>query len=274
MKLIHLFRKISKNARVLPDFIIIGAMKCGTSSLINYLREHPYVKIPLYQKEVHFFDRNFQKGINWYRSFFPSKISKYYITRCKKTSFLTGEKSPIYIFHPLVAKRLNKTLPNVKIIILLRNPVNRAYSHYNHSVRNGREPLSFEEAIKTEPERLRGEKNKIIKLKNYKGLKYSRYSYLLRGHYLEQIKEWFKYFPREQLLIIKSEDLFKTPQIVMNEVYNFIGIPKFKHDKFEKKFSRPYEKLKEETRQDLIKYFKPYNEKLYKYLGVEFDWES
>ncbi|MFX1500829.1 MAG: sulfotransferase domain-containing protein [Promethearchaeota archaeon] len=274
IKLIQLFRKLSRNTRILPDFVIIGAMKCGTSSLINYLTQHPYIKIPLFQKEVHFFDRNFDKGINWYRSFFPSRIYKYIFTKIKKRNFLTGEKSPLYIFHPLVPKRLYKTLPNSKIILLLRNPVNRAYSHYNHSVRNGRDKLTFEEAIKLEPERLKGEKNKILKFKNYRSIKYSSYSYLSRGHYLEQIKEWRRYFPKQQILIIKSEDLFKTPQVVMNKVYDFLNIPRFKHQKFKKIFSRTYQKMNEETKQELVKYFKPYNEKLYEYLNENFGWEE
>ncbi|MFW9773019.1 MAG: sulfotransferase domain-containing protein [Candidatus Heimdallarchaeota archaeon] len=272
--MINLFRKLTNNARVLPDFIIAGAMKSGTSFLINFLSEHPYIKIPAYQKEIHFFDNHFYNGINWYKSYFPTKISRQFYRKFKKINFITGEKSPYYIFHPLVPQRIYSLLPKVKIIILLRNPVKRAYSHYNHSVRNKRENLTFEEAIKKETERLKGEKDKIIKSRKYRSRKYANYSYLTRGIYVNQIKNWYKYFPKEQILVIKSEEMYRYPQDVMNRVYEFLGLPKMKHKQFKKVFSHEYTKMDEKMSEYLKEYFKPYNLQLYDYLNVDYNWEE
>lgn len=274
IRLIILFRKLTKSARILPDFIIVGAMKSGTSFLINYLSEHPYIKIPEYQKEIHFFDNHFYDGINWYKSYFPTKISKQFNKKFKKINFITGEKSPYYIFHPLAPQRIHSLLPKVKIIILLRNPVKRAYSHYNHSVRNNRENLTFEEAIEKEPERLKGEKDKIIKNRKYRSKKYTYYSYLTRGIYIKQIKNWYKYFPKEHILVIKSEEMYRNSQEVMNKVYEFLGLPKMKHEQFQKVFSHEYTKMDEKTNKYLKEYFKPYNQQLYDYLNVDYNWEE
>lgn len=249
-------------------------MKSGSTALSNYLMQHPYIKIPVYQKEVHFFDVNFQRGISWYKSFFPTKFYKYFMEKFKTHKLLTGEKSPYYIFHPHAPIRIFSILPNVKIIILLRNPVNRAYSHYQHSKRNKRESLSFEEAIKVEPERLKGELDKMINSKTYKSYNYGHYSYLSRGIYINQIKLWFEHFPKEQVIILKSEDLFENPQSVLNRIYEFLDIPKIRHKGFKKIFTHEYEKINKKTREYLKDYFRPYNEQLYEYLGLDFNWED
>jgi hypothetical protein len=272
-KIIELFRKITRNTRVLPDFVLIGAMKSGTTALIHYLSEHPSIKLPLFQREVHFFDGNFYRGVKWYKSFFPTKIYKSFITKFRNQSFLTGEKTPLYIFHPLAPQRLYSVLPNVKLILLLRNPMIRAYSHYQHSVRNGRENLSFEDAIKEEETRLMGELDKIIQSNTYKSYNYNHYSYLARGRYIEQVKRWFKYFPKEQILIIKSENLFQYPQRTMNEIYEFLEIPKVRHREFKKIFAHKYTKISEKTKSELKEYFKPYNIQLSEYVGIDFNWD-
>ena len=172
--------------RLLPDFIIIGVQRCGTTSLYCNLVQHPNI-FPAFVKEVHFFDIDFIKGINWYRPHFPSRLYKYYITRICKQGFITGEASPSYIIHRL-AKRISKILPRVKIIILLRNPIYRAYSHYCHQVRKRRETLSFKHAIEKEAERLNGEAEKILQNENYNSFNHRRFSYLARGIYVDQLK--------------------------------------------------------------------------------------
>ncbi len=117
------FRASTHSLRLMPDFIIIGAMRGGTTSLYSYLTEHPSIG-SAYMKEIHFFDVFFNKGLYWYRSQFPSSVQKYYAEHVQKRSFITGEASPYYLFHPHAPKRIAKTLPQVKLIVLLRNPVN------------------------------------------------------------------------------------------------------------------------------------------------------
>src|SRR2546423_13513556 len=128
---INLFRRLTHKIRIIPDFLIIGGQKCGTTSLYYYLIEHPNIA-PAVRKQMHFFDNRFKKGFGWYKSNFPTIFSKWYKTFLHKQKFVSGEATPYYLFHPLAASRVHQFLPDVKLIVLLRNPVNRAYSHYNH----------------------------------------------------------------------------------------------------------------------------------------------
>ncbi len=263
---VFLHRLLTSHIRVLPDFIIIGAQRCGTTSLYNYLSQHPCV-VPALVKEVHFFDINFHKGIHWYRSHFPTFLEKY------KQNIITGEASPYYIFHPHAARRIFKIIPQVKLIVLLRNPVDRAYSHYHHEVRIGAETLSFEEAIEKESERLKGEIKKMLENENYYSFNHQHYSYLSRGIYIDQIKVWMSLFPKEQILIIKSEDFYANPSAVFRRVLEFLNLPIWEPKEYKKFNYANYPKMNPATRKRLIKFFEPYNQKLYEYLGVNFGWD-
>lgn len=245
-----------------PDFIIIGAQKSGTTPLYFFIKQHPQV---VYKKgEVHFFDLMFHKGTGWYKRRFDPRPTQ---------NHLIGDKSPYYMIHPLVPKRIRNLYPDVKIVAILRNPVDRAYSHYWHNVRHGRETLSFEEAIKAEPERLKGEKWKIIHDPAHKGENYRHFSYLKRGVYVEQLKHWLRFFPKEQIFIISSSDLRTKPDVVMSDLFAFLGVagqtlPKYKNR------SHKYEPMDPQMRQQLVDYFKPYNKKLEDLLGRKFDWDK
>ena len=154
------FRVSTNPLRMMPDFIIIGTQKGGTTSLYRYLIEHPCVA-PIYIKEPHFFDIYFYKGLQWYRAHFPTAVEKYYARHIQKHDLITGEASPYYLFHPQAARRVAKTLPKARLIVLLRNPIDRAYSQYQHQTRqDGVEPLTFEEALECEEKRLAGEEEK------------------------------------------------------------------------------------------------------------------
>lgn len=205
MKWTHPIRMRTSSIRTLPDFIIIGGMKCATTALYFYLAKHPKV-IPAVRKEVHFFDSHYSKGLDWYRGHFPFYRNYIPIVSSSK-EFITGEASPNYMIYPHAPKRIAETLPKAKLIVVLRNPVDRAYSHYKHQVRVGKETLSFEEAIDREDERIEGELEKMIEDETYVSLKYSLFSYLHRGIYVDQLKAWFNYFKREQILILETENL-------------------------------------------------------------------
>ena len=271
----YFYRLSTCYLRVLPDFLIVGAQKCGTSSLYRNLVKHPSV-IPAFVKEVHFFDnsRNFQRGVGWYKAHFPFLLYKYYSTHICKNDFLTGEASPFYMFHPHAPKRISELLPGVKIIIILRNPVDRAYSHYHHEVKREREILSFEDAIKMEGERLQGEFDKIIKDENYTSLNYNCYAYLLRGIYVDQLKRVYNYFNKSQVLILKSEDFFKDSQAAIEKVLQFLGLPGWQPKNFKKANVGSYPKMNSATRNWLLNYFEPHNHKLYEYLGINFSWNK
>lgn len=249
----------------LPDFIIIGAQKAGTTFLYHLLSQHPYVE-PATKKEVHYFDTGFDKGMDWYRSHFPLQKGR------EEQRVLTGEASPYYLFHPHAARRAAQTVPDVKLIALLRNPVDRAYSDYQHKVREGRERLGFQEAIETEEERLRGEREKMINDEHYQSPEYRRFSYLSRGVYADQLKEWHEFFDREQLLMLESEDLFKDPHKTFGRVLEFLNLPDWQPEVSDVRNEGEYEPLDPLIRRQLEEYFEPHNQRLNEYLGEDFGW--
>src|SRR2546423_14798695 len=143
-------------ARPLPSFLILGAQKAGTTALYAYLRWHPGVTGPAW-KEVSYFDRHYRRGVHWYRGHFPLRPG----------DRLVGEARPGDPLHPLPPERVRATVPDAKLIALLRDPVDRALSHYHHEVALGREPPTFEEAIEAEPERTRGEEERLARVPGY-----------------------------------------------------------------------------------------------------------
>lgn len=271
------FRASTNSLRLMPDFIIIGAMRGGTTSLYRYLTDHPQIG-SAYMKEVHFFDVYYHKGLSWYRSQFPSSVQKYYAERVQKHTFVTGEASPYYLFHPHAPQRIAKTLPQVKLVVLLRNPVSRAYSHYYHEVAGGHETLSFEEAIDREEERIGKEVEKLAGNGRYVSFNHRHFSYLSRGIYVDQLKVWMELFPKEQFLILKSEDFYADPAAGLKQVLQFINVPdvgiKDLKEEYEQLNTTKPPKMEPTTRKRLMEYFEPHNTRLYDYLGVDFGWEK
>lgn len=266
------FRCYTSSIRLLPSFIIIGAQRAGTTSLFKYMCQHPNLVSPL-GKEIHFFDLNYEKGLSWYRSRFPVK-NRSFLPEIRKArnDLITGEASPYYIFHPLVPERIKRHFPEIKLIVLLRNPVDRAYSHYDHQRRQGRESLSFEEAIEKEESRLSGEKEKIHEKENYSSFAYRRFSYIKRGEYANQLESWFDLFPREQILVIWSEEFFSEPQAKLNSAFTFINQPEAEID-VEKKYNQgEYEPMSGSTREKLREHFEPHNRRLESLLNRELPW--
>jgi hypothetical protein len=258
--------------RLMPDFIIIGAQKCGTTSLYKYLTQHPCV-MRSYAKEVHFFDNNFEKGITWYRAYFPSFFYTYSLERIRGQDCITGEATPYYIFHPLVPKRIAETIPQVKLIMMLRNPVDRAYSHYSHEVRRGNETLSFEEAIKREGERLSGEVSRIQLDRGYYSFNHQHYSYLARGIYVDQLEAWMDLFPRGQILIMRSEDFYSDPQETLRQAIAFLDLPSWEPKEYGRFNIGKYPNMNPAIRNHLLDYFAPHNQRLSEFLGVDIDWD-
>lgn len=274
-----LYRSITCPIRLLPDFLIIGTQRGGTTSLYNYLVDRPGVGHASV-KELHFFDKKFHKGPLWYRAHFPTRIQKYCFERSRKEVFVTGEASAYYIFHPHAPKRVAKLIPGAKLIILLRNPVDRAYSQYNFEVELGRETLSFEDAIANEEARIRKEREKILADEKYVSFDHSRYSYLARGIYIDQLVAWMKHFPRSQFLILRSEDFYADPVTALEQTSKFLNLPELAPDERTKKYKlhnynqTPYPKMDPATRKRLIEYFEPHNQRLYDFLVVNYNWDK
>lgn len=268
-KLFWSYRLYTSNTRSLPNLIIIGAQKAGTTSLFYYLSQHPQL-VPSIRKEVHYFDGgldptsdDFLRGEKWYRAHFPR-------TKEIKSSDVVFEATPSYLYHPEVPNRIHNLIPSVKMIALLRNPTERAISQYFHEKRKNQENLPIMDALLAEEDRLK----LILERKNYKDSAFFRFSYKLRGHYYEQLNRFFNYFEQNQLLILSSEYFFQNTGKALEQISHFLGIDMnlTPYDLEPKHVSKNKVEVDREVYQYLNDHFKPYNERLYDLIGVDFGW--
>jgi sulfotransferase family protein len=258
--------------RLLPDYLIIGAQRAGTTSLHRYLIQHPGVRTTLRTKGVHFFDTGYGRGMSWYASRFPTKLTAWYVARRHGVELRTGEASPYYLFHPLVPGRVAEHLPQVKLIALLRDPVQRAYSHYQHEVARGFERLPFEEAIEAEPARLAGEAERMAAEPLYNSFEHQHHSYLARGRYAEQLDRWRARFDDQQLLVLSSERFFREPEDTFARVLEFLELPGFTPDAYEKHNAHDYRQMGDAIRGRLLEHYREPNRRLYESVGDDFGW--
>ncbi len=243
--LFRIWRKPTAVWRPLPNFIIIGVQKGGTSSLFRYLAQHPKLSMA-WRKQVHFFDRFWQKGEFWYRACFD------FPRRGKKV----GEATPYYFFHPHVPARVKQLLPEAKLILMLRDPVDRAYSHYCMKRDQGLEPeADFERALELEEERTAAEWERMLREPDYYSLACRRFSYFRRSCYAEQLDRWLAHFDKEQILIIQSERFFEQPVKELDRVCDFLGVERFRPPDLRAFNSRKYAPLSPQLRRRLEKRF-------------------
>ena len=257
------YGKATAAVRPLPDFLILGAQKAGTTALYAYLRRHPEITGPSW-KEVSYFDRHYARGESWYRGNFPNLL--------RSRGELVGEASPSYVFHPLGPERVKALVPEARLIVLVRDPVDRALSHYNHELALGRESLSFEDALDAEEGRLEGEVERLRADPRYFSRAWWSHTYKSRGRYAEQLERWLAVFPREQLLIVPSEELLAEPGRVHAEVLEFLGAPPYRLDAYPRVFERKYESMRPETRAELADSFADHNRRLYELVGRDLGW--
>jgi hypothetical protein len=192
---------------MLPNFLIVGAQKAGTSALWSYLNRHPQVYL-CPQKELRFFNRYYDLGLDWYRDHF----------RGWSHQPVVGEATPNYLYSPAVAERIAQTLPGVKLIFLFREPVSRAHSNYWHNIWLGREYLSFESAVEREEERMRLAERYRTPYWQW------TYSYLDKGRYARQIRPYLERFDRSQMLFLLFEDITRCPEATLPRVHQFLGL--------------------------------------------------
>jgi lipopolysaccharide transport system ATP-binding protein len=271
-------RRATRRARILPTFIIIGAQRAGTTSLYDYLSRHPDVAVAVtppgdvwWSKEVHFFDYRFWRGLDWYRSCFPLALSRS-IARRRGRGLVAGEATPTYLLHPAVPERVAATLPDVRLIALLRDPIERAYSHYQLMVRTRREKLSFEDALDAEEERIAGEVERMLADPRYKSAAFRDHTYVTRGLYADQLERWFKHFPREQLLVLGAEEFLAQPAETYEEVLSFIGLRPWRLQEYAPRNRATYAPIDPQTRARLEERFAEPNARLFELLGREFAW--
>jgi hypothetical protein len=269
-------RRAWRSARTLscarPGFLVIGGQKCGTTSLYHYLTQHPCVAAAS-KKEIQYFSENLERGEGWYRSHFPRLVGRDPGRLLGRGRILTGEATPYYLFHPHAPKRVRESLPGVKLLVMLRNPVERAFSHHRYHSKLGYETLSFEEAVAAEPSRLEGELDRLQRDEHYEAIAYKHYSYLARGRYVDQLERWFAQFPREQFLILSSEQFFRDPSGAYREVLEFLQLPPHELPSYDAVNVGSYAPIDAATRARLVDHFREPNRRLYELLDRDFGWD-
>ena len=241
----------------LPDALIIGAMKCGTTSLFNYLSQHPLVS-GAKAKEVHYFDQRFHQGPNWYRGQFRRVAGQ-----------ITIEATPYYLFHPSVPERAAALVPGAKLIVVMREPVARAYSHYHHMRSDHRETLSFEDAIAAEADRLGDAEEALASGRVRWNFAHGYHAYFARGLYARQIERWLQHYPADRFLFLRSEDMYAAPQKTFERVCNFLGIsPMSLTDRIGRN-RRSYDPMGEGIRKKLAERYLEPNEQLETLTGIK-----
>ena len=266
------FYGVTGSLRVLPDFIIIGVGRGGTTSCFHYLSQHPSIIGSAYD-EIGFFDENFHLGLNWYRSMFPTKFLKKKIAK-KFGKCLTYDVTPSYIRKPWVARRIKELFPEIKLIALLRNPVDKAYSHYHSSITRGLQKSSFEEIIEEDVKTFQKFENTNSMIDDKYFRTYIEKSHLGRGFYAQQLKIWFELFDRKQILILTSEELSTDTNKTMNKIFQFLDLSDYEISDTAKRSTGNYTNMKMDTRKKLISFFSKYNQDLFKLLNQEFDWNK
>ena len=257
-------RRLTAGRRRLPDFLIIGGQRCGTTSLYRYLVAHPGVVGAYPSKGAHYFDKHASRSLGWYRAHFPI---------AREGGPITGEGSPYYMFHPRVPEHVGRVLPDVRLIAMLRDPVERAYSHYQQEYARGFEDSdTFEQALDAEPERLEGERERMLADPGYDSYSLQHHSYTARGDYIDQIEAWLAHVPAERLLIIHAEKFFADPRGVVEEAQRFLGLEPAALPEYRAHNARSYAPMQPATRERLNQRFAEPNRRLYAHLGRDLGW--
>lgn len=248
---------------MLPSFIVIGTKRGGSTALYEYLVSHPAVVRSKVKKGSHYFDVNFERGWEWFRSTFPL---------AGRRGVITGEASPYYMFHPLGMERIAAAMPGVKLLAVLREPVARAWSQYQFECRRGYEDLPFEEAVEREPERLSGEEERMRR--GEASFAWRHQSYLARSRYAEQLERVYHLFPPERVLVLRSEALLANPDAELAKAWRFLDLPPHQVDQVRTFKVGGYQVgVPGALRTRLDEYFAPHNRRLYELPGIDFRFE-
>lgn len=257
-------RRLTSGWRGLPDFLIIGAQRAGTSSLRDHLARQPdmFLASP---KEVHYFDLHFGRGSSWYRAHFPLGES---------SSRLRGEATPYYAFHPCAPARVHALVPDVKLVFLARDPVERAISHHRLETKLGFEELPLLEALEMEEERTSGEEERLRSGELLYSHGHHHFAYTARGMYAQQLRDWYEFFPPEQMLIMSSEKLFERPAEEVARLRSFLGLPGAARGELPRHNALSSRPVDPEARRLLRSRLEPHYPEFYELAGEDLGWES
>ena len=247
----------------------MGAQRAGTTTLYRLLEEHPAVARPTVNKGIAYFDITNDRGPRWYRGHFPLR---WRARRRHGPDVVTFESSGYYLFHPLAAGRIARELPDVKVVVMVREPVERAYSAHRHELARGYETEPFEVALELEPERIAGEAERIIADPTYESFHLRHHAYLARSRYCEQIERFIDELGPERVHIVDADAFFQDPATEFERLRSWLGLPAWQPEKVERWNARPRSPMPEELRARLERYFEPYDERLAEQMGRTPSW--
>jgi Sulfotransferase domain len=265
---------LSARHRMTPAFLIAGGQRCGTTSLHRALAQHPAILKAVLHKGVHYFDTDYHRGPEWYLAHFPLLRTARAVERHTGLPALTFESAPYYMYHPLAAERIAADLPAAKIICLLRDPVERAYSQHAHEVARGYEKVTdFARALSMEPRRLAGEEERLRTDPGYHSRPHQHHGYRARGRYVDYLDRLAGELGRDRIHVVDSADFFAEPELVLQEVLDFLELPPMGRIRFEQHNARPRSApMPQPVREELTEFFAPYDRRLADWWGREPSW--
>ena len=260
--------------RQLPSFILVGAQRAGTTSLFRALMSHPLIYSANYHKGVNYFDVNYARELSWYQGHFPTTAFLRKRSRGMAGEPITFEASGYYMFHPLAAERMAHRLPEVRILAMLRDPVERAYSAHKHELARGYETEPFERALELEDARLAGQEDRMLADADYQSFSHRHHAYVRRGQYAEQLLRLRQNFSPDRVHVIESESFFEQPENTYAQVLDFLGLPPILPDRFDRWNGRPSSPMPDATRIRLREHFSSHDRSLAALLGRDPAWVS
>ncbi|MHB8245844.1 MAG: sulfotransferase family protein [Acidimicrobiales bacterium] len=262
----------SAGARMTPAFLIVGAQRCGTTSMYKSLSQHQSVLPALLHKGVHYFDTGYGRGWRWYIGHFPLRAHGQWTAARTGSSAITGESSPYYLFHPLAAGRIARDLPLARLIVMVRDPVERAYSAHAHESARGYETETFERALELEESRLLGQESRLESDPGAYSFDHQHHGYLARGRYAEQLSRLADHVGRERIHVVDADEFFVDPAPVLARVSSFLGLPQPTGIQFRRHNARPRAPMDESLRRRLEEHFATSDAELAGWLGAEPSW--
>ncbi|MDH3301254.1 MAG: sulfotransferase domain-containing protein [Acidimicrobiia bacterium] len=261
-------------SRVLPDLVLAGVQRSGTTALFEALYRLPMVERPRRGKGSHYFSYNYHRGWEWYQSQFPTRRWADLVELRHGHPMFCFDACPYYLFHPFAIERMAQALPEIKVMVMLRDPVRRAESHFHHSVRHGHETLPFEDALAAEEGRLAGEDDRMQEDWTYWSHSHEHHSYVSKGRYADQIERLFRHYPRDQVMILQSEAFYRDPTRVLAEVTDWVDLPPVELTGSDDRNGHDYTPMDRAMRDQLVALYRKPNERLFELIGRRFDWLS
>lgn len=260
------FGQSTSRWRMDPGFVVIGGQRCGTTSIFKALAEHPQILRPPVEKGTDYYSMHYTRGRDWYHGHFPLHSTAELLAR-RNGRMVTFEACTYYMFHPFAIERLARDYPDIKLVAMLRDPVERAFSAYKHEFARGYEQESdFLRALELEDKRLEGVVDQLRDPAE-QSFAHRHHAYRRRGQFAEQLARVYEHYPREQVHVMESEAFFADPAGEYRALIDFLGLDRWQPVSFEAHNARPSQPMPTDAREYLTEHFRPLDQELANLLG-------